>query len=222
LLLMGDCFIAVGGLVQARRCYASAVELEPHHSMARAGLAHLHLWLDEDAEAEAVVLAGLALEQDDPQLQDALGHVWLKRQNHHAAVDCFRQTIELDGQYVPAYGSLASTYLVMEKPEDAAQVAAVGLQHDPDSVPCLLAGAQAAEIQEDYARAVALALRGLARDPDNYHAHLIAGRSQLQSQGDRHAAQRHLRRAQELAPDDAPHDAIAQLLSQTGQQDSKS
>jgi tetratricopeptide (TPR) repeat protein len=214
LLLMGDCFIAVGGIEEANRCYSAAVELEPLNSAARVGLVHLHLSLGKDSEAESVVNDGLALDEDDPQLHAAMGHIQMHRQDWNAAVECFRKALGLDSEYVPAYGPLASVYLLMDNPEVAARVAEEGLMHNPENVECLLTAAQAAELIAEYQRAVDMSLRAIALQPDNFLAHLICGRSQLQTNENIPAAREHIEQAQRLAPDAAFGETIAKLLSQ--------
>lgn len=220
LLLMGDCFLAVGGLTQAQRCYAGAVELEPRNAEARAGLAHLNLWLGKEAEAEQVVLEGLAIDADNAPLQAARGQLGLHRQDFGLAAASLQRAIQLDPHYIPAYGPLAAAYLCLAQADKAAAVASQGLARSPENFECLLTAAQAAERQTQYPRAVELSHRAIARQPDNYQAHLVCARSLVQAGESLSEAKSHLAQARKLAPADAPRQAMAELAAQLERLDS--
>ena len=107
-----------GGILEARRYFQRAIEVDPDYARAHADLALTYgtsiLFRLGDMPAgqpEALEQAMLAVSLDPslPQAQFALAVVLLSRQSHDEAIAAAREAIRLDPNYADGYAVLAQT-----------------------------------------------------------------------------------------------------------------
>jgi len=95
--------------------------------------------------------------------------------------------------------------------DEAQRIVAAALQHEPHSVHILIAAANAASFQQDYATSLTYAEQAVEQFPNECHAHLIHA-SVLQALGRRDDAIAALQNAYRLDPDDPRvHDRAKEL-----------
>jgi adenylate cyclase len=125
---------------EAVRLYARARELDPSFATAAAleALARFtlitYLWeADADrAAAEALRIAeiGLALDEEDPTVQTALGYASGINGDHARELAAFERAIELNPSLTIAYEGLAGA-LCVERPDDAIRIAEKAIRLSP-------------------------------------------------------------------------------------------
>lgn len=125
---------------EAVRLYARARELDPSFATA-AGLEALarftlitYLWEPDPAGAAVEVLRiaeiGVALDEDDPSVQAALGYASGINGDHAREIAAFERAIELNPSLTIAYEGLAGA-LCTERPDDAIRIAEKALKLSP-------------------------------------------------------------------------------------------
>lgn len=211
LLLMGDCFLAVGGLEQAEKCYASAIELNPENVAALLGLAQIHLMQGNEARTEEELNRALVLAPERADVYVGLGNFYMAQGQIGDARAAVEKAIRIDPNHAKAYGVLAVILVLQDASAEAFETASKGLAIDPKDVDCLLAAAQSLELEKRFEEALQFAEQAVTLAPENHQAHLLLARSLIALAREPEKAMEHLVRAEELSPGGEPRDRIMKL-----------
>lgn len=152
---------------KAERAYKKAIELDPEFSDAHHNLGTLNVYLGRYDEAINQFKEALANDvyRNIANSMNALGWVYLKKQDYIQAELAFKDVIERDRKYLIAYDNLAKVYMATNRFDDAIFQLNAVLRQSPmypeanlDMGICLLK-------KEDTAKAREYFLKVVQRDP---------------------------------------------------------
>ena len=133
-----------------------AVALNPNYARARQALAEVLVATARGNDADAEMARALELEPLSLSINAAVGLIAYFGRQYHKAIECFRQTIELDPTFYPAHWYLAWAYeQIGQLSEGEAELReAQALSHDNTLVIASLSGIYAAAGRANEARTI--------------------------------------------------------------------
>lgn len=214
MLVMGDCFLALGSPEQACTTYQLALEVSPDNVTVLVGLAAIYLLLGDHPQAEGQLRRALQLDPGAAAAHAGLGNLHLMRDLTNEAVDEYGEAARLEPTSAGFQGQLAAALLVKGQPREAEVVARNGLKIDATDMGSLLVAAQCAELNGRFTEAADFAEQAVELQPQHFHARLIAARALLRL-GHREDAKEHLESALEYASTDRDKAKVEKLLHLT-------
>ena len=180
-LLRGDAELALGRIVDARRLYVSALEIDPDNPTAYLGLASTYIAEDQVEQAAISIDRAIEVAPDSASARMARGTFRLSRRLPAAAETDLRRALELAteannrGIQLSALAGLADIYLLKEDLIAAEQNAAKLAALEPNSIAARYTSARVAFAKEDIDRAVMLLQDILKEYPEFRQAHFLYG-----------------------------------------------
>jgi predicted TPR repeat methyltransferase len=115
---IGAILVKQGNLKESVDYFHKALEIDPHHPEALFNLGSTYFNMNDIDQALPYYLQALTY-NPDPDIFFNVGVIYMYKERHQDAIDYFSQAIAKDADYVEAHINLATTYLKIEKYEQA-------------------------------------------------------------------------------------------------------
>ena len=195
--ILGICYIHLKDYEHARGAFAKMFAVKPDSAASYLFTARMLLRQEYDPVAEEYAQKAIALDPKLPLVHYLLGELHLYKSRVPEAIEDFRQELELNPAFAPAYYKLADAYSRIQKWDDAEGLLQRSIWLDATSTgPYILLG----KVLEKKGEPL-LALRALQHaatmDPNNPITHHLLGQS-YRDLGKSEDAERELKVAEEL------------------------
>lgn len=190
----------LGRPAEAAAALAAVLRLQPKNTSAMSNLANVHLDRDDPAAAEAVLLQLVRLEPKKAEHHRLLGRALLRQGRHDPALARFRQAILLERTNPNTWLDLAGLLMELRRNDEAVETMARAAELFPTEPKFRQGPVILLRREGRVAEAEAVLAKALEADERQAWAHRELGG--LYADTDRERANRHLRRALELQPDD--------------------
>ncbi len=131
---MGVTYGLKGDFAKAAPHYRRAIELNPEHAEAMAGLAEALRETGRVREALPYARRAVELKPQSWQAHNGLGICLARNAEPAAAIEHFRKALELNAGYAPAYNNLGSALLALGNPQAAIDAYKKSIELNPGDI----------------------------------------------------------------------------------------
>ena len=211
---LGSAYRAAGDPLQAREQFLRAIEMDPASGSAWNNLGSMALSLGEAPEAVDDLARAVAVDPTYAIYRVNLADALMATGRKVEAFREFREAYRLSPDLAEARRGMGEIALESGDRDGAERAFRSALEAEPPSARAANFLGYLRALQGDPRAAAEAYERALALDPTLFDAHRSLGMLYARSLGDRRRAAEHLRRALELAPDQAEAPELRRLLEE--------
>jgi tetratricopeptide (TPR) repeat protein len=153
---LGNAYFDLGRLNDSKRAYQRALELDPSLAAATYNLARLYIEDRRFDEAETILHALLEADPENILLYETLGWLQFRRGNNQAAVQRYRQTLDLAEGNAAVWYNLGRIHEVEGELREAIESYKKAVYYEPESIVYRTGLGEAYYLLEEYIEAVDL------------------------------------------------------------------
>ena len=174
-LALGDTYLKLGEIDEARAAYLRALEMQPNYAPAHDGMGRLNESLGRDDEAETSYRKALEINVAFADAYTHLGELYLRKGRLDDATNLFLKAITVKPDFSQAYTRLGVALSRQERYEDALAAARKSLELAPQDPEPLVALARIDLEMQSLRRSYEAVAAALQIDPEFVYAHLMLG-----------------------------------------------
>ncbi len=122
--------LGIGRMVEARKAFRSALDLDPGNAPALGNLAIVDQKLGDDEAALEHAQAAVRAAPGEAVHHFNLGCLLALKKRYEESISSLRRAIEIDPDYANAYNELGNVYLDLDRPAEARKAFEAGLKRD--------------------------------------------------------------------------------------------
>jgi cellulose synthase operon protein C len=127
----GLAYEAVGGFVDAERCFATALKFRPEFADAEQDMGNVQAQLGNDDQAMAAYAKAMTLDPTRARLAIPIGDLQAKNKKFKAAIESYKLALDKDATLVQAYFLIGRSFEEMGKTKDAVTYYRQAIDKDP-------------------------------------------------------------------------------------------